>query len=125
MNKTILVLAAMLGALGVILGALGAHALKERLGIDGIKNFETGVKYHMFHVLALLLVQLFPQLLPAEKNWISVFFILGILFFSGSLYVISTGLIPAKSIWFVTPLGGLMFIAGWVMMGIWFFRAKI
>jgi uncharacterized membrane protein YgdD (TMEM256/DUF423 family) len=68
MNKTILVLAAMLGALGVILGALGAHALKERLGIDGIKNFETGVKYHMFHVLALLVVQLFPSIVTCRKE---------------------------------------------------------
>ncbi len=117
MNKVLLFIVSLLGALGVLLGALGAHALKEKLGVDGLKNFETGVKYHMFHVLVLLIVQLFPKLTASDKLWVSVLYILGIVFFSGSLYVISTGLIPAKSIWFVTPLGGLMFIAGWLLLG--------
>lgn len=123
MNKSILVIASLLGALGVILGALGAHALKAKLGIDGLKNFETGVKYHMFHVFAILLIQLFPQLQSTEKMWISVLFIAGILFFSGSLYVISTDIISAKSIWFITPLGGLFFIAGWITMAWSFWKS--
>lgn len=123
MNKTIVIITSFLGALGVVLGALGAHALKEKLGIDGLKNFETGVKYHMIHVLAILIVQLLPNLQLSEKNWISVFYLLGILFFSGSLYVITTDLIPAKSIWFITPLGGLFYIIGWLLMT-WYFIKK-
>ena len=123
MNKTLLVIISILGALGVVLGALGAHALKEKLGVDGLKTFETGVKYHMFHVLVLLIVQLFPQLNSTDKLWISTFYILGILCFSGSLYVISTGLISAKSIWFITPLGGLLFIFGWLLLA-WKFFVK-
>jgi uncharacterized membrane protein YgdD (TMEM256/DUF423 family) len=122
MNKSILVLTSLLGAFGVILGALGAHALKERLGVDGLKTFETGVKYHMIHVLALLILQLFPQLSQNDKLWVSILFLLGILFFSGSLYVISTDVISAKSIWFITPLGGIMFIAGWILLAWKFFR---
>lgn len=122
MNKIILVLASLLGAVAVILGALGAHALKEKLGVDGLRNWETAVKYHFFHVFALLIIQLFPQLQQTEKNWISLFFIIGILFFSGSLYLISTGLVEAKTIWFITPLGGLMMIAGWVMLAFYFFK---
>ena len=123
MNKPILVITSLLGALGVILGALGAHALKAKLGVDGLKNFETGVKYHMFHVFAILLIQLFPQLSSSEKMWISILFIAGILCFSGSLYVISTDVISAKNIWFITPLGGLFFIAGWLKMAWSFWKS--
>jgi len=98
MNKTLLVLTSFLGMLSIVLGAFGAHALKEKLGIDGLKSFETGVKYQMFHVLAIFVVQLLPQINNQDKTWISLIFIFGIIFFSGSLFVISTGLIPAKSI---------------------------
>lgn len=116
MNKNILVIASLLGALAVILGALGAHALKDMLGTDGIKNFETAVKYQMFHVFAIFIVQMLPPINVNTKKWISVFFLIGILFFSGSLYVITTGIISAKYIWFITPLGGLSFIIGWLLL---------
>jgi len=125
MNKTILVITSLLGALAVVFGALGAHALKSKLGIDELKNFETGVKYQMFHVFAIFLVQLFHILQPSEKTWISILFLLGIIFFSGSLYVISNGLISAKTIWFITPLGGVFFIAGWLLMAWRFFVADL
>ena len=81
MNKFILVITAVLGALGIILGAFGAHALKEKLGIDALKNFETGVRYQMYHVLAILVVAAITQLSSSYKNCISMLFIIGIVFF--------------------------------------------
>lgn len=116
MNKTILILASILGTLGIILGALGAHALKEKLGVEGLKNYETAVRYQMYHIFAIFIVSFLSYLTQNDKNIISIFFLLGILFFSGSLYAITAGGVPAKSIWYITPLGGLMFIVGWVIL---------
>lgn len=115
MNKKILIITALLGGLGVALGAFGAHGLKDILG-DQIKNWETAVKYQMFHVLAIFVLQNLSQITNKFKKAIGILFVVGILFFSGSLYTISTGLIAAKYIWFVTPLGGLSFIAGWLAL---------
>lgn len=117
MNKKILIFSALLGGLAVALGAFGAHGLKDILG-DQIKNWETAVKYQMFHVLAIFLVQNLALLSDRSKNTVSMVFLIGILFFSGSLYAISTGVATAKYIWFITPLGGLSFIAGWIGLAI-------
>lgn len=122
MNKFILVLTAVLGALGIILGAFGAHALKERLAVEALQNFETGVRYQMYHVFAILLVAAISQLQNGDKNWIAILFVIGIVFFSGSLYAISAGGVNPKSIWFITPLGGLFFIIGWLLLAYKFFR---
>ena len=113
MNKNISI-TALLGAIGIILGAFGAHALKEKLGIDQLKTFETGVRYQMYHVFALLFVNSYSNFTNKSKNKISIFFFIGILFFSGSLYAISAGNINPKTIWFITPIGGLLFIIGWL-----------
>lgn len=115
MNKKILIITALLGSLAVALGAFGAHGLKDILG-DQIKNWETAVKYQIFHVLAIFVVQNLSLLSDKFKTAIGILFVVGILFFSGSLYTISIGLIAAKYIWFVTPLGGLSFIAGWLVL---------
>ena len=122
-NKN-LTLAALLGMLAVIFGAFGAHALKEKLGVDDLKTFETAVRYQIIHVLVLLLVNMYADFSQKSKNSISLFFFLGILFFSGSLYAITVLQINPKSIWFITPLGGLFFILGWVKLSISFFKAK-
>lgn len=122
-NKN-LTLAALLGMLAVIFGAFGAHALKEKLSVEDLKIFETGVRYQIIHVLVLLLVNMYADFSQKVKNSISLFFFLGILFFSGSLYAITVLQISPKSIWFITPLGGLFFILGWVKLSISFFKAK-
>ncbi len=114
MHKIILIITAVLGALSVVFGAFGAHSLHSKLGAEALKNFETGVRYQMYHVLAIFLVATLSQLRDADKNQIGVLFLIGILFFSGSLYAITAGGINPKSIWFITPLGGLFMIAGWV-----------
>ncbi len=115
MNKN-LSITAFLGFFAIVLGAFGAHALKEKVGINELKIFETGVRYQMYHVIVLLFVNTYSGFSLKTKNWISLLFFIGILFFSGSLYAISAGNIPAKSIWYITPLGGLFFIIGWLSL---------
>jgi len=122
MHKIILVVTAILGALGIIFGAFGAHALKEKLSEAALQNFETGVRYQMYHVFAILLVAAISQIHNADKNWIAMLFVIGIVFFSGSLYAISAGGVNPKSIWFITPLGGLFFIIGWLLLAYRFIR---
>ena len=111
-----LIITCFLGVLAVCLGAFGAHALKEVLTSDQLLSFETAVRYQMYHAIVLLFVNTFDGFSEKQKNTISYIFFLGILFFSGSIYLIQLTSISAKSIWFVTPLGGLFFITGWISM---------
>ena len=106
----------------VILGAFGAHALKEKLNIQQLQVFETGVKYQFYHAFAILILGLLVERynVPA-LNYSFWFFTAGILLFSGSLYLLSTidinGLSGLKSILGpITPLGGLSFILGWISL---------
>jgi uncharacterized membrane protein YgdD (TMEM256/DUF423 family) len=120
MQKFFLSIGSLLGAMAVIFGAFGAHALKARIGTDQLAVFETGVKYQFYHTLAILLVAFL-----SEKNenpalaWAGYLFITGIVLFSGSLYLLSTRtLFQANLTWLgpVTPLGGMAFIAGWILL---------
>lgn len=111
-----LIVTSFLGVLAIVLGAFGAHALKETLTPDQLLSFETAVRYQMYHVIVLLFVNTFDGFSIKQKNRISYILFLGILFFSGSIYVIQLTTISAKSIWFITPLGGLLFVIGWFSM---------
>jgi len=115
MNKNLIIVCA-LGMLSIILGAFGAHALKDKLTPDALQSFETGVRYQMYHTIVLLFVNMFQGFSPEFKTTLTITFLVGILFFSGSIYLIHLAKVPAKSIWFVTPLGGLILIVGWGMM---------
>ena len=106
-----------------VLGAFGAHSLKETLSVEALKSFETGVKYQMYHVIVLLFVNTTAYLSMKAKNVISLLFFIGISFFSGSIYAIAFG-VDAKMIWFITPLGGLLFVLGWLKLGYEFFKFK-
>lgn len=121
--KKNLIITSILGAFTIALGAFGAHVLKETLTVNELKSFETGVTYQMYHVIVLLFVNSFSGFILKEKNTISYLFFAGILFFSGSIYAITFGVNP-KSIWFITPLGGLFFVLGWLKMGISFFKKE-
>lgn len=114
--KRNLIITAILGILAVILGAFGAHTLKQKLGIDALQSFETGVRYQMYHVIILLFVNSYSGLSSTTKNWISWLFFVAIFFFSGSIYAITVGGIDPKYIWYITPLGGLLFIGGWFLL---------
>jgi uncharacterized membrane protein YgdD (TMEM256/DUF423 family) len=105
-------------ALAVVLGAFGAHALKSKLSADKLKAYETGVHYHLAHAMGLILVGLLVDQYPdagmiVTGGW---FLIAGIVLFSGSLYVLSVA--KARILGPVTPLGGLSFIIGWVLVGV-------
>ena len=115
MNKNLIIVCA-LGMLSIILGAFGAHALKDKLTPDALQSFETGVRYQIYHAIVLLFVNMFQGFSPEFKTTLTITFLVGILFFSGSIYLIHLAKVPAKSIWFVTPLGGLILIVGWGMM---------
>ena len=122
MNKN-LVIISILGAITIVLGAFGAHALKEVLTVDELKSYETAVKYQMFHIIVLLIVNTYTGFNLKNKNVISYLFLVGILFFSGSIYAITLG-VSSKSIWFITPMGGLLFIIGWLKLASSFFKIK-
>jgi uncharacterized membrane protein YgdD (TMEM256/DUF423 family) len=116
-------IASLIGALTIVLGAFGAHALQDTLTANGLKSFETAVRYQMYHVIVLLFVNSYSEFSLKTKNTVSYLFFAGIFFFSGSIYAITLGVNP-KSIWFITPLGGLFFILGWLKMGISYFRKE-
>lgn len=111
---------ALLGLLAVVLGAFGAHALKETLTTDALQSFETAVRYQFYHVFVLLFVNTFNGFTEKQKNIISYLLFAGILCFSGSIYAIQLLKVSAKSIWFITPLGGLLFIIAWALMIVFF-----
>ena len=120
MYKRALVTGAALAGLSVILGAFGAHALKAMLPEDQLRIFETGVRYQFYHSIALILVGILYAQLPVKLLRIATtMFLMGIVLFSGSLYLmtlISTRGIGLGPIGILTPIGGLLFIGGWLSM---------
>ncbi|RKF04369.1 uncharacterized membrane protein YgdD (TMEM256/DUF423 family) [Tenacibaculum lutimaris] len=120
-----LTVAAVLGMIAVVLGAFGAHALKSKLTPEALESFETAVRYQFFHVLLLLFVNMYKEFTNKEKNRISYFIIAGILLFSGSIYLIYLLKVPAKSIWFITPLGGVLLIVGWALLAYNFVKRAV
>lgn len=116
MEKKILLTACFLGFLAIILGAFGAHALKKTLTPDQLISFETGVKYQMYHALFLLFVGNTQIITLKEKAVLFYMVLVGILFFSGSIYILTTSAITGiKSKIFgpITPIGGLFLIVSW------------
>jgi len=116
MARLFLLIASILGGLSVAGGAFGAHALKGTLSESALASFETGIRYQMFHAIALLLVAILLGQYPEAKGLVTVgwCFVVGVLLFSGSLYGLTLGGI--KALGPVTPLGGLAFILGWSLL---------
>ena len=117
-----LIITCFLGLIAIVLGAFGAHALKDVLSSSQLSSFETGVRYQMYHAIVLLFVNIFDGFTTAQRNKISFIFFLGILLFSGSIYLIQLTSITARSIWFITPLGGLILMIGWFTMIVIFLK---
>jgi uncharacterized membrane protein YgdD (TMEM256/DUF423 family) len=109
-------LGAGLGALAVVLGAFGAHSLKDTLTASGkLDVYQTAVTYHFYHVFALIATGVLMEIMPIRKfRFAAWFFLIGILLFSGSLYLICLTNISKLGI--ITPIGGVFFIAGWVTL---------
>jgi len=120
MRKTFLRIGAILMAFAVIIGAFGAHSLQEIVTADNIRTFETGAEYQIYHSLAILMIGILlyfrkTSLMPIA-GWL---FLAGIICFSGSLYLLTfTDIInlPTGIIGPITPIGGLLFVAGWIVL---------
>lgn len=119
MNKSILITASILGITGIVLGAFGAHALKELITLESQQTFETGVRYQMYHAILLLFIGSSNLITEKSKKMIYYFLVLGVVFFSGSIYGLATNVLTTfdfKSIGFVTPIGGLLLILAWGLL---------
>jgi len=117
-SKSILTTAGILGAIAVILGALGAHALKELLTEAQVNSFNTAVRYQMWHALALLALALLADKVKGSKG-IFWSWLIGVILFSGSIYLLNLDELIGLDLGFlgpITPLGGLAMILGWVLL---------
>lgn len=120
MARQILMSGALMAFLGVAIGAFGAHGLKPFLSEQMLAAFETGVRYHLIHALGILSAGLSLASVPIRQfKWAGWAFSLGIVLFSGSLYVMSIS--GMRGLGIVTPFGGLCFIVGWGLLarGYW------
>lgn len=122
--KNTLLAGAIFGMMGVALGAFGAHALKSMLVASArLETYELAVRYEFYHALALLLVGIIQQ--TSDNRFIrlsSVLFVLGILIFSGSLYLLC--FTQSKIFAMITPVGGVLLLAGWLFFGVGIYRSK-
>lgn len=123
MNKLFIRVGAISGGLSVALGAFGAHALKTIVPEEAQHTFHTGVEYQFYHSLALLIVGLLWGANPSKSlKWAGNLFIGGIIFFSGSLYILTlmkaTGEVGIRSFGLITPIGGLLFMGGWLSLAL-------
>ena len=119
MNKRIILTAAFFGALAVVFGAFGAHSLKKIISLQSLETWHTAVEYQFYHVFALLYLSTFARYKNKLISLAFIFFTLGIVLFSGSLYLLSlreTYTLQVDFLGPVTPLGGACFIAGWVCL---------
>jgi uncharacterized membrane protein YgdD (TMEM256/DUF423 family) len=116
MDRTFLLVGAALGFIGVALGAFGAHGLRSRVSPEMLSVFETGVRYQMYHVFAILIVaagiaRVGEARLLVVANWL---FFAGVVLFSGSLYALA--LTGTRMLGAITPFGGMLFLAGWACL---------
>jgi uncharacterized membrane protein YgdD (TMEM256/DUF423 family) len=121
MHKRFIAAGALLGAIAVALGAFGAHGLKKIVPVETLQTFQTGVQYHMYHALALLLTGLlYEKCHPKFARLAGILFIIGIILFSGSLYFLTAGKAAETTsldkAGIITPFGGVAFIAGWLFL---------
>ena len=112
----ILTISAFLGLLAIGLGAFGAHALQEILSTEELESFQTGVFYQFIHVIVIFMIWAGQWFTEKQAKQLSYLLLFGILFFSGSIYLIYLTEIDINAIWFVTPIGGLLFMIGWGYM---------
>jgi len=123
MNRKLLMIAGISGAMCVALGAMGAHALKEKLPSENLQTFETAVKYQFYHTLAIILIVILSEKISSKfLHYSSALFIAGIILFSFSLYflslrpIIGIGNEEMKWVGAITPFGGVSFILAWLML---------
>ena len=122
MTNPLITMAAVNGLLAVMLGAFMSHSLEETITTELLGVFQTGVSYHMYHSLAALAAGILSHIFPKVRllKFSAYSFLLGIMLFSGSLYLLALTELPMVGM--ITPIGGIFFIFGWIMLCI--FGAK-
>ncbi|UYW01273.1 DUF423 domain-containing protein [Flavobacterium agricola] len=119
MNKKIIVTACLFGALAIVLGAFGAHGLKKVLLPNELETFEVGVRYQFYQALFLLFVANLNAISERTKKYIAIFSAIGVVLFSGSIYLLATQSATAINFKFlgpITPIGGVFLIVSWVLL---------
>jgi len=127
MNKKILITAGVFGLLSVAFGAFGAHSLKTLISNESLQTFETGIRYQMYHAILLLFIGNTELIQHRTKKIIYYLILFGVLLFSGSIYSLATNSLTGfdfKTIGFITPIGGLLFIISWIVLLINFIKMK-
>ena len=127
-DKKIVVTATILAAITISMGAFGAHSLKAMISANSLVTFETGVRYQMYHALAMLIVGFTSAIPAATRKWVFIFFLFGCIFFSGSIYLLALKeILPfeVSFLWPITPLGGMLFIIGWLRLAYGLFTMKL
>ena len=119
MEKKILLTALLMGMIAIVLGAFGAHGLKKIISTEQLATFEVGVRYQIYHALFLLFVVNASFLTVKEKSIVFYLTLIGVILFSGSIYLLATSgitTIKTKIIGPLTPIGGLMLISSWAYL---------
>lgn len=127
MNRTIVLTGIIFGLLAIILGAFGAHGLEKLVDADAIDTFETGVRYQMYHGLFLLFLGIWDGLENSMKKRIYTMILVGVILFSFSIYLLALNSLTAfdfKIIGFLTPIGGVFLILGWILLGYYILTRK-
>lgn len=127
MNKSILATASFLGMTAIILGAFAAHGLEKLINAESIETFKTGVQYQMYHALFLFALGILDCISIKTKKVVFSFVIVGLLFFSGSIYGLATNTLTSfnfKTIALITPVGGLVLILAWCWLGVSILKSK-
>ena len=127
MNRRFLITGAFLGLTGIVLGAFAAHGLKEAISESALESFETGVRFQMYHAFLMLILGFSTLRFSKNPNWIFYLICTGILFFSGSIYLLATNDMWAfdfTRIALITPLGGSLLIITWIILLLNFIKLK-
>lgn len=127
MNRFCLFTGSILGGLAVVIGAFAAHGLENLISPDAQQTFETGARYQMYHALFLILVGQISGISGKVKKRLSILVLLGVIFFSGSIYLLATNTLTSfdfKVIGLITPIGGLLLIISWIVLGYKVYKLK-
>ena len=127
MDRKIFLLASFIGGFGVVFGAFAAHGLKPLLSVSAFESFNTGIRYQMYHAFLLFFIGTTTLIKPNQKSILFKLILIGVLLFSGSIYVLSTNDLTSfdfKVIGLITPVGGLFLISSWLLLFLYFFRIK-
>lgn len=127
MDRKIFMTASLFGGISVVLGAFAAHGFKPLLSVSAFDSFNTGIRYHMYHAFLLFFIGITTQITPKQKSILFKLILIGVVLFSGSIYLLSTNALTAfnfKIIGFITPIGGLFLISSWTLLFIYFMRNK-